>query len=245
MSKDAVVPGQVETGPLWNHFWNATLPQQQHSQFDLMSGESEDGMTAGSIDYSSLMASPSAQQPRVTSVIPPQVVSTPMTNSTGTPSFAFKLWNTGSGQVFRLSLLENATFETLLVSVSEKTRLSISTTTLATDKRVRKTLREPVSGQDLCLGYFDEDGDAVLISTDEDLKEAIGMAHGCGWTRLEVFLGANLETMEVFRRDHKSRRLRFFGMNPTGSWTAATIGVLSLAAGMGLMMFVKHQQKVL
>jgi hypothetical protein len=246
MSKDAAGLGESETGPLWNHFWNAALSDPQEF---MSGGESEDGMTpAGSMDFSPMMASPAVALPVLSPSVGPRVglpTSAPPP-SLPTPSFAFKLWNTSSGQVFRFSLPEDASFDALLSTVSDRTRLSVSSTTPAFDRIPQKTLREPSSGQDLCLGFFDEDGDGILLASDQDLTEALSMAKQHQWPRLEVFLGQSLEAMEDFR-GRRRRGTRLVGrLFPAGEGVgvAVTLGVCVLAVGVTATIVLKQLMRL-
>lgn len=238
MAKEAG-PGLGDSGPLWNHFWNATLPAGADT-------ESESCQTIESTEYNSVqpirsssqISNPQAEHlvsssdstllPRVEAVVTP---------SKKTP-ISFKLRNSVTGRVYRFSM-PHSNFADLLTTISEKTGLAMSSTTLpskdARPPRPLLSLRDS-TGKDMKLSYFDDDGDAVLLNCDKDMTEALLMSHQLGWTRLELFLGYDVP--QPCDRPNPQGRPR--------GWTASPsfiVGVSAFSVAVASALFLVAKQK--
>jgi CBS domain-containing protein len=159
-SIDGASDNDSNAGPVWNKFWTSSF-----SQDDISESVVSDSMSR---TYESKSVQDVYPNDSI-SVVDEENQSTQLDIATG--SFVFK-FKSPKGKVYRFSAATDH-FEQLRAMIEDKLVEEDPSTDI-------------VSIPPLC--YVDDEGDHVLLSSDEDLLDAVDMARKNNWQRLILFL---------------------------------------------------------
>ena len=257
MAQDA----STESVPLWNQFWNVPMESFEGDTESEMTADSAldyslsspPPLSGSRFNYNTHSHVPQAAEdfahPAIVS--PPPILNRKSSttvlaggsNASVQMKMSYKLRLFSTGQVYRFSM-EGTNYSQLMSILSEETRLPLSSTVNPMQLSPKTTapgstthsqnvlsLRDS-SGKDLKLCYFDEDGDGILLTSDKDLSEALGVAQKLGWTRLELFLGPEIPNREAQLSNTKHHRQ---SMSQGSIGTLGTGSVLAIVSALAVV----------
>ncbi|KAJ3183671.1 hypothetical protein HDU85_002100 [Gaertneriomyces sp. JEL0708] len=186
-----------ESGPMWNRFWNSTFASSNVDGESDRHSQASDSIT-GSVVSHNLHNAPSdrgsvvsyGQRPQSmydtgsSGVSPNKVLPIDSASMVGSSlyqrpnvdmsQFAFKLRDRRTGKVYRFTSLINSLAE-LEAAVHKKCGIT--------------TAHAEVDSDAMKLNYIDDEGDAITLSSDKDLEEAVMMARIGGLNRVVLVIG--------------------------------------------------------